>query len=56
MMKENREVFKKAALQAIYDLDEIAIEPHVTLSGVHTEVNELIELNNAETLKSRHSY
>ena len=56
MTRIEKEEFGKAVLQAIYDLDAIAITPNSALLGILTEIDELDDLNNLETMESRRAH
>lgn len=55
-MRKEKEEFGNAVLQAIYDLDEIAITPNSALLGILTEINELTGLNSTEIMENRHAH
>lgn len=56
MIKRNVEEFAKSAVTCLYDLDVIGVNRHLALTGMVAEIEELLKLNEVQTLKRRHQH
>ncbi|MNK95622.1 hypothetical protein D3C87_1158660 [compost metagenome] len=56
MTKQEIESFARSALNSLYDLAPLSLEPELAVAGVLSEIRELLYLNSADVLTSRHGH
>jgi hypothetical protein len=54
--KQEIESFARAALNNLYDLNPLALDSEIAVAGVLSEIRELLYLNSADVLTSRHAH
>jgi hypothetical protein len=50
------ELFARSALNSLYDLNPLALDSEIAVAGVLSEIRELLYLNSADVLTSRHTH